>query len=156
MGEGRCGSPAVPDSHRPGAFTLEAFVGDDGASARSRRSSRKPAIPPDQADAGSAAASTPEHRQAGGSRPCALRRYRHPVPIRVAIENGVLRRVIADRPGVSNGRVEACAGPWHASGGWWTDGWNRDEWEVALDDGSVCRIFQDRDTRAWFMDAVID
>jgi len=34
--------------------------------------------------------------------------------------------------------------------------WNRDEWEVALSDGAVYRIFQDRDTDAWFIDAVVD
>jgi protein ImuB len=158
MGEGRCGSPRVPDSHRPGAFTLDAFVVDDSASAASsRRGFRKSTTAPDTADAGTHAASLPAGRGAAGSRrTCAVRRYRHPVPIRVAFDNGALRRVIADRPGVSSGKVEACAGPWHSSGAWWADGWNRDEWEVALDDGSVCRIFQDRDTRAWFMDAVFD
>jgi hypothetical protein len=35
-------------------------------------------------------------------------------------------------------------------------GWDRDEWDVALEDGTVCRIFQARDTRNWFMDAVMD
>ena len=34
--------------------------------------------------------------------------------------------------------------------------WNRDEWDVALNDGAVYRIFQDRDTDAWFIDAIVD
>jgi len=34
--------------------------------------------------------------------------------------------------------------------------WNRDEWDVSLSDGAVYRIFQDRDTDAWFIDAVVD
>jgi hypothetical protein len=34
--------------------------------------------------------------------------------------------------------------------------WNRDEWDVALGDGSVCRLFQARDTEQWFLDGVID
>jgi protein ImuB len=158
MGDGRCGSPAVPDSYRPGAFTLEAFVADESTTAgHSRRSSRKSSVAPASADVGTPAGSQPDEREAAGSRrTCVLRRYRHPVPIRVAIENGAPHRVIADRPGVSSGTIEACVGPWHTSGAWWADGWNRDEWEVALVDGSVCRIFQDRDTCAWFMDAVID
>ena len=34
--------------------------------------------------------------------------------------------------------------------------WHRDEWDVALSDGAIYRIFQDRDTDAWFIDAVVD
>jgi protein ImuB len=34
--------------------------------------------------------------------------------------------------------------------------WNRDEWDVALADGAVYRIFRDRDTDGWFIDGVFD
>ena len=34
--------------------------------------------------------------------------------------------------------------------------WDRDEWDVALGDGAVYRIFQDRHTEAWFVDAIVD
>jgi len=34
--------------------------------------------------------------------------------------------------------------------------WSRDEWDVALSDGAVYRIFQDRETEAWFIDAIVD
>jgi hypothetical protein len=34
--------------------------------------------------------------------------------------------------------------------------WDRDEWDVALSDGTVCRMFHDRETRRWFIDAVVD
>jgi protein ImuB len=34
--------------------------------------------------------------------------------------------------------------------------WHRDEWDVALSDGAVYRIFQDRDTEGWFVDAIVD
>jgi len=34
--------------------------------------------------------------------------------------------------------------------------WNRDEWDVALSDGAVYRIFRDRDTDGWFVDAIVD
>src|SRR5262249_24439978 len=37
-----------------------------------------------------------------------------------------------------------------------TPAWNRDEWDVALNDGAVYRIFQDRVTDAWFIDAIVD
>jgi hypothetical protein len=88
--------------------------------------------------------------------PPALRRFRHPVPVRVTIEAQRPARVTADRPGVAAGQVEACAGPWHTSGAWWTDGWDRDEWDLALDDGTICRVYQDRATRGWFMEGVVD
>jgi hypothetical protein len=34
--------------------------------------------------------------------------------------------------------------------------WNRDEWDVALSDGAVYRVFRDRDTDAWFVAAIVD
>lgn len=34
--------------------------------------------------------------------------------------------------------------------------WNRDEWDVALNDGAVYRVFQDRETDGWFIDAIVD
>jgi hypothetical protein len=35
-------------------------------------------------------------------------------------------------------------------------GWDRDEWEVALNDGAVYRIFRDREADGWFIDAIVD
>jgi hypothetical protein len=34
--------------------------------------------------------------------------------------------------------------------------WDRDEWDVSLGDGGVYRIFRDRSTDAWFIDAIVD
>jgi protein ImuB len=34
--------------------------------------------------------------------------------------------------------------------------WNRDEWDVALSDGAVYRIFRDRERNQWFIDGVVD
>jgi protein ImuB len=49
------------------------------------------------------------------------------------------------------------AGPWRISGEWWdVDGWARDEWDVALDDGTLCRIARDALTGAWTLDGVYD
>ena len=86
-------------------------------------------------------------------------------------------RVTTDRRGFAGGAVTRCAGPWRTSGEWWAgeagrenpdqtvppilpllpvQPWNRDEWDVALNDGAVYRIFQDRVTDAWFIDAIVD
>jgi len=87
--------------------------------------------------------------------------------------------VVTDRRGFAGGAVTRCAGPWRSSGDWWAGEaggagrempqgrsvpplppllpwWNRDEWDVALNDGAVYRIFQDRVTDAWFIDAIVD
>ena len=34
--------------------------------------------------------------------------------------------------------------------------WDCDEWDVALSDGAVYRIFRDRESDAWFIDAIVD
>ena len=133
MGQDRCGSPVLPDTWRPGAFTMAPFAADQSSRSRQVRPD-PPADPP----------------------PLALRRYRQPVPIRVAVEQHRPARVMADRVGLVSGRVDRCAGPWRTSGEWWTTGWRRDEWDVALEDGTVCRIFRDRETQGWFIDGVID
>jgi hypothetical protein len=38
----------------------------------------------------------------------------------------------------------------------WELHWDRDEWDVTLADGAVYRVFQDRESGGWFIDAVID
>jgi protein ImuB len=84
----------------------------------------------------------------------------------VAVEAERPVRVTTDRRGFAGGCVVACAGPWRSSGCWWagasgagahaSDGWNRDDWDVALADGVVYRIFRDRETDGWFIDAIVD
>jgi hypothetical protein len=95
-------------------------------------------------------------------------------------------RVTTDRRGFAGGTVRRCVGPWRSSGNWWAGRagqagqagrensdnpnaplqpiqpippilpWDRDEWDVALNDGAVYRIFRDRETDAWFIDAIVD
>jgi protein ImuB len=44
-----------------------------------------------------------------------------------------------------------------ATGDWrQTTSWNRDEWDVSLDDGASYRVFRDRETDRWFIDAIVD
>ena len=54
-------------------------------------------------------------------------------------------------------RVIGCAGPWRASGEWWdVDALAREEWDVVLSDGALCRIARDRITGHWYLDALYD
>jgi protein ImuB len=134
VGESRSGQPVLIDSHHPEAFEMRRFAPSDvevrGASGR-------------RVDGHSAL----------------LRRFRPPIAIRVTVERGRPRRVAIDRRGMPGGHVEQSAGPWRSSGAWWggtAPEWNRDEWDVAFSDGSVCRVFRERDTGRWFLEGVVD
>lgn len=134
VGETRCGSAVLIDSHRPDAFEMGAFACDERG---------MDAAPEGTADT--------------ERLPCTLRRFRPPVAVRVTVEGGRPVRVAVDRQGMPGGPVRQAAGPWRTSGGWWgAQRWHRDEWEVALGDGTVCRLFRDRDGGQWFLDAVVD
>lgn len=150
MGEGRVGAPRLIDTYRPGAFAMARF------------------------DAGNEEDAPPSHRgdSTVGEPLLALRRFRLPIPARVTVEQGRPVRLTTDRRGFGGGAVVMCAGPWRTSGDWWktTTGsrlqatgfgrnaapWDRDEWDVALADGSAYRISCARGQRRWMVDACID
>jgi protein ImuB len=59
-------------------------------------------------------------------------------------------------PGV-RGKIVQQAGPWRTSGDWWTSAaWTRDEWDVALSDGALYRIYCDASTGRWFIEGSYD
>ena len=63
---------------------------------------------------------------------------------------------IVQAPGVK-GAVVRAAGPWKTSGEWWAQtAWSREEWDVALDDGGLYRIYQESQTQHWFVQGVYD
>jgi protein ImuB len=86
----------------------------------------------------------------------ALRRFRHPVPIRVHVKEGKPSSVSIFQRGVSGGVVDSCAGPWRTSGGWWAAHWDRDEWDVAIAEGQTYRLFRERHSDKWFLEGVVD
>jgi protein ImuB len=138
MGDGHVGSPALVDAWKPGAFVMTPFATQDAPS------------PP--------SASTLMPRQTMHT---ALRRFRLPVPARVQLKDERPVRVMTDRRGVASGAVVQSAGPWRTSGEWWNDGeanrtWDRDEWDVSLADGTLYRVFVERETGHWFLEGVVD
>jgi len=179
MGQDRLGAPAVVDSYRPGAFAMTPFKTEHPSTSFMARGA-----PPPRAE--DLALERRLSRSGDGcltSLVSAVRRCRNPVPARVAVDNGRPVRVTTDRRGFVGGTVVMCAGPWRTSGDWWNAtedlrrpvldtregngpsasgagvgprAFNKDEWDVALTDGAVYRIFQDRDTDAWFIDAIVD
>jgi protein ImuB len=164
MGQDRIGAPATVDSHRPGAFALVPFATEHGRhdhEGGNRRAHRE-----NQAQISADAATSAFDRVKFLAPPLlvsALRRCRQPVPARAVVEEGRPTRVTTDRRGFAGGAVRMATGPWRTSGHWWGERagvplppWDRDEWDVALADEAIYRVFQDRETGAWFIDAVFD
>ena len=155
------------DSHRPGAFAMAPFRVSEEARVPAPGVRDAPVWP--QAPVpGSARSPDP------GSRipVVALRRFRLPIPARVLVEEGHPVSVRTERQGLQGGRVLVWAGPWRTSGEWWLAapsgrvseldrlrgraGWDRNEWEVALGDGGIYRVFEDRESGRWFVEGIVD
>lgn len=82
----------------------------------------------------------------------ALRMFRPPRTAQVSLAAGHPGFVAAQS---IRGKVLDYAGPWRMSGDWWTpDSWSRDEWDIALSDGALYRIY--REPRGWFVEGSYD
>ena len=179
MGEARCGSPVPVDTWQPGAFAMQPFAPSDSSRHHHHEPRRRGnAENQNLKDLRGSATPRPVVVNAAAIGPVVgLRRFRIPVPARVRVEDGAPARVTVDRRGFSSGRVTSAAGPWRTSGAWWVTvprsdrpgggrlregggagagGWDRDEWDVALDDGTTYRVFRDRDADRWFVEGVVD
>jgi len=140
VGPDRVGAPAVPDTHRPGAWDLAPFTPvEERATERQVRDSTRwvgelcPA-------------------------PCALapvlRAFR---PSRRAEVVAVGGRPVVARVDGAGGRVVGWAGPYRFVGLWWGDEpCTREEFDVATEDGSLLRVYFDRLERRWFADGIYD
>lgn len=77
-------------------------------------------------------------------------------PPRQAQVNERGNRPVSVRARGIRGKVIVAAGPWRTSGDWWTDStWNRDEWDVALSDGTICRLYHEP-SNGWFVEGIYD
>jgi protein ImuB len=145
MGDGHVGSPARVDTWKPGAFEMTPFrTGNSDRTAPGTSNSERVTAK------------------------AALRRFRFPIPTRVTVSEGRPVRVQTDRQGFTSGAIVQAAGPWRTSGNWWeTPGprqkseagsaaWDRDEWDVAMNDGTLYRLVVEREVGQWFLEGVID
>jgi protein ImuB len=141
VGDSRCGSAVLLDTWRPDGFEMTRFAPSSvefPVSSFQLRTARS------------------EERAASH---LILRRFRPPIAIRVSVDRGRPMHVAIDRRGMPGGHVERAAGPWRTSGAWWdpkSAAWDRDEWDAALSDGSICRLFYDRITGGWFIEGLLD
>ena len=81
-----------------------------------------------------------------------FRIFRPPRTARVALASGQPSFVAAE--GI-RGKILDLAGPWRTSGDWWTsDPWLRDEWDIALSDGALYRLYCC--PKGWFVEGSYD
>jgi protein ImuB len=154
MGAKHVGSPVLVDTWRPGAFEMSDF-GSQISDLSPIESSNNPR-------------SEIRDPKSTAALKSALRRFRFPVPTRVVVTEGRPVRVQTDRQGFVSGAITQAAGPWRTSGNWWdtpgprmksetpNESWDRDEWDVAMTDGTVYRLVVEREVGQWFLEGVID
>lgn len=158
-------NPVKPRAAQAGLFTpaapepvkleltlarIRALTGDDRAGAVELLNTHRPDAFRPVAQASRPAQSPCPER---GLTPClTLRMFRPPLPARVAISASHPTYVSAQR---IRGNVLESAGPWRTSGDWWSaDIWSRDEWDVALSDGGLYRVYCC--PRGWFVEGSYD
>jgi len=130
VGEENVGVPELIDSHHPQPFRLSAT---------------------NEISAGIDADLFPKEVESH-EMTLAMRYLRPPLEAFIEMSEGrpfVLRTQVWER------RVLSTAGPWRLSGDWWDKAsWQREEWDVALSDGAVYRIY--REMAGWMVEGVYD
>ena len=128
-GTERVGTPAVVDSHRPGAATVAPFV-----------------LP--------GARGLPEQRAPESGGRLVVRAFRPPRPVEVFCDRD--RPDFLRGEGLG-GRVVAVAGPWRLVGEWWSESpFARDYYDLELSDGGLYRCYREQAAGQWFVDGVYD
>ena len=125
VGSSGVGTPCPEATHRPDAFALEKPAAVVGAMPA------PPVLPP---------LGLP------------LRRFRPPLAAGVESDGPAPVGVRCD---AVRGRVRCARGPWRGSGDWWKpERWDREEWDVELEDGGIFRLC--RTAGRWWVEGMYD
>lgn len=120
------GMAEITDTHRPDSFSIRAFSPGAGAGMAARDSEPR----------------------------LSLRRFRPAKYAQVVLARERPARISS--PAVT-GAVAVAKGPWRTSGDWWRESaWNRDEWDVEMAAGGLFRLYQEVDSRRWFVEGSYD
>jgi protein ImuB len=141
LGKDRVGSPRTIDGHRPERFTLVEYA---------------PPPPPKVLQE-----APPGHGL------LTIRVLRPPVELEVMTNDAYdparprqLRTIAdaeSDRRLHLDSTIRITSGPWALEERWWSDHpVDRNYWDVELESGGIYRVFQDNQTRTWFVDGVYD
>ncbi len=138
VGKENVGTPALLNTHRPDAFEMTALNASPGE-----------VLPKNQGQKTDEAQSEPQPVLR-----LAIRLFRPALPARVRLSGMAPKNIAASNV---NGNVIRSAGPWKTSGEWWAStSWTREEWDVALDDGALYRIYQEIPAHEWYVQGVYD
>jgi protein ImuB len=144
VGSANLGTPRLLNTHRPDAYELLPLPGCSIDAGNARRG-------------GSGTSTQAKAPAPPGQNRClrlAMRLFRPPLEARVQVAQQAPKRVVA--MGVKGNVIEH-AGPWKTAGEWWAaTAWNREEWDVALDDGALYRIYQESNRGLWFVHGMYD
>jgi protein ImuB len=140
VGEQNIGSPALLDTHRPDAFTMNRFV------LPAKKTNRQSTI--------------------GNQQYLGLRMFRPALRAVVETNQGWPRQISAwGKQRSVYGKIVQVAGPWRTTGNWWgEDRWARDEWDVAVTPSSktssappaLYRIYRKLNSEMWFVEGNYD
>src|SRR5262249_22625099 len=84
----------------------------------------------------------------------AFRYFRPALEARVELQFGTPKQLWTR---MFRGSIVQAAGPWRTSGDWWVeDKWNRDEWDIALGDGSIYRLCKTHANKQWMIEGIYD
>jgi len=96
----------------------------------------------------------------------AFRYFSPPLEARVEPAEGIPKQIWTRpvRGQMVRGRILSSAGPWRSSGDWWRPlgefddkgAWNRDEFDLLLNDGALYRLVRDHAAHQWFLEGTYD
>jgi protein ImuB len=151
LGAENIGSPELLDTHRPDAFRMQRFVLKEAKRKRKQQTANSKQQ--------TAETLLPEIRDPKSV--LGFRVFRPPLRALVQAERGYPTEISAwDKTRSVHGKVVGTAGPWRTTGDWWrTDGWARDEWDVAVESGQLqvlYRIYRELSSGTWFVQGTYD
>jgi protein ImuB len=167
LGAENIGSPELLDTHRPDAFRMQRFVLKEAKRKRGKRQT----VNSKQQTANSNQQTAISKRQSAKHPTSDIRHltsvlgfrvFRPPLRALVQAERGYPTEISAwDKTRSVHGKVVGVAGPWRTTGDWWrTDGWARDEWDVAVESRSqlqvLYRIYRELSSGTWFVQGIYD
>jgi protein ImuB len=154
LGAENIGSPELLDTHRPDAFRMQRFVLKEAKRKRGKQQTGK---------SKQQTANSRQPAESNGPKSVlGFRVFRPPLRALVQAEKGHPTEISAwDKTRSVHGKVVGVAGPWRTTGDWWrTDGWARDEWDVAVESGSqlqvLYRIYRELSSGTWFVQGIYD
>jgi protein ImuB len=160
VGESNVGVAELLNTHRVENFRMARWAGGANSSIKRTNTNRKKNV-----------ALTDDGDSEKARQPTSGFRVIRPA-VTARVEVGKEQPICVSFAGMQ-GDVVAASGPWRSSGEWWQeDGWDQDEWDLAIDFGSrgslrekgvspwpqygVYRIYYDAPRRSWFVRGFYD